>query len=365
MAEKNTWQLELNEYIKQGEPKQAEKSKAWQTAIGLQEVDGLKTSSYLLDTAKEHIEGKISINEAKKRIFSYYEKKNDRKKIEMETAEADIVSTRIAELLGEKTFQFSPAEFCNIHYRLFKDVFEHAGKIREYNIIKKEWILKGNTVIYAPWNSIEATLDYDFKTEKEFSYKNLTMKEIIFHLAKFTSDIWQIHPFLEGNTRATAVFMIKYMKTLGIEINNSGFKNNSWYFRNALVRANFNDVVNGIYSTTEYLELFFGNLILKTNYELKNRSMHLDYISEKNSDTLGFNDSNCESLNESIKESLTENEKILFDLFSSNPKITQKEIVLKTSFSRSTVQRIIKELINKNKLERIGSKKDGSWIIKK
>ena len=207
-AEKN-WQFELEEYIKQGEPGQIEKSEAWQTAIGLQAVDGLKTSAYLLDTAKEHIEGKISIDEAQKRIQSYYEQRTDRTEVENNTKEADIVSARIAKLLGEKAFQFSPAEWLTIHRRLFEGVFTHAGQIRQYNIIKKEWVLKGDTVTYAAWNSIKDTLDYDFATEKQYSYEGLSVERCVKHLAKFASDIWQIHPFQDGNGRVGRLIMFK------------------------------------------------------------------------------------------------------------------------------------------------------------
>lgn len=227
----------------------------------------MKTSAYLLDTAKEHIEGKISIDEAQKRIQSYYEQRNDRAEAENATKEADIVSTRIARLLGGKTFQFSPAEWLTIHRRLFEGVFAHAGQIRQYNITKKEWVLKGSTVTYAAWNSIRDTLDYDFSTEKLFSYEGLSIDASAKHLAKFASDIWQIHPFCEGNTRAAAVFMIKYIKTFGFRINNDVFEKNSWYFRNALVRANYNDLQNGVHATTKFLEMFFSNLLLGTDYE--------------------------------------------------------------------------------------------------
>lgn len=246
MPDKN-WQFELEEYIKQGEPERAEKSEAWQTAIGLQAVDGLKTSDYLLDTAKDHIEGKITIDEVQKRIHSYYEQRTTLTETENETKEADIVSARITKLLGEKAFQFSPAEWITIHRRLFEGVFDHAGQIRKYNISKKEWILNGETVIYADFSSIKDTLDYDFATEKQFSYEGLSVEASVRHLAKFASDIWQIHPFGEGNTRATAVFMIKYMKTFGFCVNNDAFRENSWYFRNALVRANYNDLQKGKY----------------------------------------------------------------------------------------------------------------------
>ena len=159
MPDKN-WQFELEEYIRQGEPDRAEKSGAWQTAIGLQAVDGLNTSTYLLDTAKDHIEGKITIDEAQKRIHSYYEQRIARTEFENETKEADIVSARIAKLLGEKAFQFSPIEWISIHRRLFEGVFSHAGKIRQYNITKKEWVLGGDTVIYADYSNIKDILDY-------------------------------------------------------------------------------------------------------------------------------------------------------------------------------------------------------------
>lgn len=280
MLEDTRWQFELEEYIRQGEPDQAEKSEAWQIAIGLQQVDGLYTSAYLLDTAKEHIEGKITITEAQQRIHNYYEQRIDRKELEADTKEADIVSARIAQLLGEQSFQFSPIEWKMIHRRLFEGIYDHAGQFRTYNISKKEWVLNGNTVTYASWNTINETLEYDFKQEKAFSYEGLSMQDAVKHLAKFTSDIWQVHPFAEGNTRATAVFMIKYMRTFGLQVENEAFKTYSWYFRNALVRANYNDWKNGIYATPKYLEQFFSNLVLGTEYTLKNRYLHIDYIDE-------------------------------------------------------------------------------------
>lgn len=277
MSEGKKWQFELEEYIHQGEPGRAEKSRVWQTAIGLQAVDGLQTSEYLVETAREHIEGKIDIDAAQQRIQSYYEERKDRGEAEEETREADLVSARIAALLGEKTFQFSPAEWQEIHRRLFLGVFDHAGKFRHYNITKKEWVLKGGTVLYASCDSIRATLDYDFSTEKDFSYEGLSPWEAVRHIAKFASDIWQIHPFCEGNTRATAVFIIRYLKTFGFEVSNDTFAENSWYFRNALVRSNYSDIKNGITATTKYLEMFFENLLMDGRHELKNRQLHLDF----------------------------------------------------------------------------------------
>ena len=359
MSDEKRWQFELEEYIKQGEPDKAEKSEAWQTAIGLQAVDGLNTSAYLLDTAKEHIEGRISIDEAQKRIQSYYEQKSDRTEIENETKEADIVSARITKLLGEKSFQFSPAEWATIHRRLFEGVFKHAGQYRTYNITKKEWVLKGDTVIYADYNSIRDTLDYDFKTEKEFSYEGLSVEASVKHLAKFASDIWQIHPFCEGNTRATAVFMIKYMRTFGFRANNDAFKENSWFFRNALVRANYNDLQNDIHSTTKYLEMFFGNLLLGTDYELKNRYLHIDYVDESTSQSATSEIPKCQ--NGTLECSLEE--LAVLNLIKANPTVKQQELVDTTGKSLRSIKRIMKSLQDKNYVRRENGKRYGKWEV--
>lgn len=356
MSEDKKWQFELEEYIRQGEPDQIEKSAAWQTAIGLQAVDGLKTSEYLLDTAKSHIEGKIGIDEVEKRIRGYYEERGERHEIEEGTREADIVSARIAKLLGEKTFQFSPAEWLAIHRRLFEGVFDHAGKIRTYNITKKEWVLKGDTVTYASWNSIKETLDYDFNMEKQFAYEGLSLEESVRHLAKFTSDIWQIHPFGEGNTRATAVFMIKYMKTFGFDVNNEAFENHSWYFRNALVRANYNDWKTGVHATTKFLEKFFSNLLMGTEYELKNRYMHLDYLEDSEI-------SKCQNgtLDGTLK--LSADELALLKKIVDNPAITQMQLAEEIGKSVRTIKREMSELKEKGYIRRMNGKRNGKWEV--
>ncbi len=358
MSDKN-WQFELEEYIKQGEPGKVEKSEAWQTAIGLQAVDGLKTSEYLLDTAKEHIEGIITIDEAQKRIQSYYEQRTERTEVEDNTKEADIVSARIAKLLGEKSFQFSPAEWLTIHRRLFAGVFDHAGQIRQYNITKKEWVLNGDTVIYADFTSIRDTLDYDFATEKQFSYEGLSVEASVRHLAKFASDIWQIHPFCEGNTRATAVFMIKYLKTFGFKVNNDAFEKNSWYFRNALVRANYNNLQKGVHSTTKFLEMFFGNLLLGTDHELKNRFMHVDYVEPGDSQSviLKAPKSQFDTLECSLEELA------ILELIKKNPIVKQQELADTTGKSLSTVKRLMKSLQDKNYIRRESGKRYGKWEL--
>ena len=264
----------FKEYIKQSEPNKRDKGYAWHTAIGLQAVDGLKTSKYLIDTAIKNIEGDISIDEAQELLNTYYEE-NPKANTEDRTEEADKVAVRIAKILSEKAFSFTPNEYISIHKKLFAGIYGHAGKLRDYNITKKEWVLNGATVLYGSASELRATLDYDFAEEKKFSYKNLSMEDIIHHLALFVSRLWQIHVFGEGNTRTTAVFFIKYLRTLGFDVTNDIFAENAWYFRNALVRANYNDLKNGVHETTKYLELFLRNLLLDEKNELHNRSMHI------------------------------------------------------------------------------------------
>ena len=264
----------FKEYIRESEPNKREKGYAWQTAIGLQAVDGLKTSKYLINTAIRNIEGDISIDEANSLLNSYYEE-NPKQDSGDRTEEADKVSVRIVKVLSETGFSFTPNGYISIHKKLFTGIYRHAGKIRDYNITKKEWVLDGETVLYGNASELRDTLEYDFSEERTFSYKGLSINEIIHHLAVFVSRLWQIHIFGEGNTRTTAVFFIKYLRTLGFSVTNDIFAENAWYFRNALVRANYTNLQKGIHETTEYLEMFLGNLLLNEQNELKNRNLHI------------------------------------------------------------------------------------------
>lgn len=278
----NEWRRTMDqdpfkEYLVQPEPNKRDKGYAWSTAIGLQAVDGLKTSQYLVNTAIQNIEGTISMEEAQKLLDSYYQEKPKGNE-EERTEEADKVSVRIAKVLSEKAFSFAPTEYLAIHKKLFTGIYAHAGKIRDYNITKKEWVLDGETVLYGNASELRETLDYDFSQEKAFNYKGLSMDEIIHHLAIFVSRLWQIHVFGEGNTRTTAVFMIKYLRTLGFDATNDVFAANAWYFRNSLVRANYTNLRSGIHETTEFLELFLRNLLLDEKNDLHNRSMHINYL---------------------------------------------------------------------------------------
>ena len=267
--------VDFDQYIRQGEPDKREKAYAWSTAIGLQAVDGLQTSEYLLQTAQRHIEGEISIEEVRDLVKTYYQSKTLRESDDDDKQEADKVSANITKVLSSKTLNFSTSGYISVHRRVFEGVFKHAGTLRKYDITKREWVLDGDTVNYLNWEDLRRAIDYDIEQEKSFSYKGLSSDEMISHISKFVSGLWQIHAFCEGNTRTTAVFIILYLRSIGFQVNNELFANHSWYFRNALVRANYKNAVKGIDYTPVYLERFFRNLLLGERWDLRNRYLHI------------------------------------------------------------------------------------------
>ena len=380
----------LDEYIRQGEPQQRERSEAWKVAIGLQQVDRLQTSEYLLNTAKRHIEGDISIGEAKELIDSYYKSAAGRKEVEgdrteqrepssslewpsrdgrrqcQRTEEADKVATRITELIEEKTFSFTPAQLISIHRRLFEGIYKLAGRIRDYNITKNEWVLGGKTVFYASADTISDTLAYDMGQEREFNYANMNIDEAIRHLTRFCANLWQIHAFCEGNTRTTAVFMIKYLRTLGFNVVNDVFAENSWYFRNALVRANYSDLTAGITETTLYLERFFRSMLLGEEHDLRNRIMHVDWgkATEEASPQSANKPAQSAKLGDELPlkcNFCTLEEVAVLRIMHENPTATQKEISTAIGKSERTVKTITVALQEKLIVRRVNGKRNGYW----
>ncbi|MCR5561609.1 MAG: Fic family protein [Bacteroidales bacterium] len=346
---------EFDAYIRQGEPGRKERAAAWQTAIGLQDVDGLKPSAYLIDAAKKHIEGDITIDDVKQMLDSYYKSRTARSEMENErTEEADKVSARIEELLTEKSFSFTPEYLARIHRHLFQGIFKFAGRYRDYDITKREWVLGGDTVLYASSSMVSETLNYNFSQEKMVNYAVLDSDEAIEQMAKFISGIWQIHPFGEGNTRTTAVFTMKYLQSFGFEVKNDMFKSHSWYFRNALVRANYNNYPKGIQATDEYLVLFFRNLILGEKNTLKNRDLLTGALQSAivpapkcQNDTLG-----CSLEELAVVKILKE-----------NGKVRQEDIAKQIGKSLRTVKRIMAGLTEKKVIARKNGKRNGVWVV--
>ena len=268
---------EFDEYIRQGEPDRKAKASLWQTAIGLQAVDGLQTSEYLRETARRNIEGEISLDEAHHLIHSYYQKRAAHDEpIDDDIAEADRASSNIARILASQTLAFNTNGMIALHRRIFEGVFKHAGKLRDYDITKKEWVLHDDTVNYLNWEDLHRALDYEIERERAFSYVGLSNDAVVEHVSDFVSRLWQIHPFGEGNTRTTAVFTILYLRSIGFEVNNDLFANKAWYFRNALVRANYKNARLGVDYSPQYLERFFRNLLLGEQWDLRSRYLYLN-----------------------------------------------------------------------------------------
>ena len=280
MSENKELYLNFDEYIRQGEPEQRVKAGYWQAAIGLQAVDGLKTSEYLQQTARRNIEGEITIDEARELVNQYYVTKTAHDANDEDKEEADRVSSNIVKVLSSPTFDFSTRGYQSVHRRVFEGVMKHAGELRTYDITKKEWVLEGDTVLYLNWEDLCRAIDYDLEQERAYSYKGKSQDEMISHLTRFVSKLWQIHAFGEGNTRTTAVFTIQYLRSLGFDVNNEQFARHSWYFRNALVRANYRNVAKGIEYTPVYLERFFRNLLLSEQWDLRNRYLHIHPTAE-------------------------------------------------------------------------------------
>ena len=280
--------IDFEAYERASEPHKREKASAWRTAIGLQDVDGLRVSDYLKETAVKHIEGDITIDDVRDQLQTYYLSKTTRDQSDQDTEEADKVAVNITKLLNERSFSLKVSEYLSIHRHIFEGVFEHAGEIRNYDISKKEWVLQGDTILYGRADDIMEALKFDISEERQFKYRGLSVSQMIEHIVDFTAMIWQNHPFREGNTRTTAVFMIKYLRSMGFNVKNNLFADNSWYFRNALVRANYRNPSKGIDVDKSFLEKFFRNLILNENNELKNRYMLIDPSSNPSSNRNDF-----------------------------------------------------------------------------
>ena len=351
---------EFDKYIVQGEPGKKAKASAWQTAIGLQDVDGLKPSEYLIKAAVQHIEGDITIDQVKDMLDTYYLTKDSREQLDDErTEEADKVSARITEILSEQSFSFTPDYLLRIHRRLFEGIYKHAGQLRDVNITKKEWVLNGDTVLYSNYDMLRETLEYDFEQEKKTDYSVLNADMAVKQICKFVSGIWQIHPFREGNTRTTAVFTMKWLQTFGFNVDNDVFKDNSWYFRNALVRANYNNIPKRIFATTEYLEMFFRNLIFGEKNKLSNRNR---LAGEFQSATPEISKSQNGTLDGTLNCNL--DELALLRFVKDCPDATQIEIAKHIGKSERTVKRMTPVLIERGLLERENGKRNGKWVVK-
>ena len=354
MDEKELY-INFDEYIRQSEPQKRERAEAWRVAIGLQAVDGLKTSEYLQETARKNIEGELSIDEARELVKQYYIKKTVHDDDDADKEEADRVSGNISKLLQTDAFTYSVAGLAAIHRAIFEGVFKHAGHFRDYDISKKEWVLRGDSVLYGRWQDLRMVIEYDLEQEYKFDYSALSKDQMVEHLTNFVAGLWQIHPFCEGNTRTTAVFTIKYLRYLGFSVNNDMFECHSWYFRNALVRANYFNREKGIVPTGKYLEAFLRNLILGEHNEFSNRYLHVEYPAQSE-DAGDSKSKNC-TLNCTLEELA------VLRLLKANSKATQEQLAEQIHRSPRTVKTLTSRLTEKGYLSRRNGKRDGWWEV--
>ena len=379
---------DFDKYYEAVEPDRRERAYAWATAIGLQDVDGLKPSKYLVSTAKRHIEGEISQDEARRLVDEYYETKEGHD-LPADVQEADKVSARIVAVINSPTFNFSVPYYLGLHRQIFDGVFKFAGEVRSVELTKREWVLNGDTVQYTPSCMIKDTLEYDFDRERKFKYTGLSEDAFIEHFTTFISGIWQIHPFREGNTRTVALFAIKYLRSLGYQASNDLFAAKSWYFRNALVRANYENVRLQIEKTQLPLEEFFKVLLFGYEIELKNRylrvgceygSQHAEEIKDlhrRNDDTNVVTKSSDVVIkpsdvviNNVVKRAdviikFTPIEEKAINILHRNPKISASQLGDQLGVVLRQAQRVMDSLKKKSGLKRRGARKNGEWYFEK
>lgn len=342
-----------SEYLIQGEPNKHDRVRNWMAAIGLQDVDGLTPSNYMLEAVRRNIEGEITIDEVGKLVDEYYTTQEGLKQ-EARTLEADKVAVRIAKILSHQTFGLGSNYLALIHRSLFEGIYKFAGTYRNYNISKQELILRGESVRYEHAPLISATLKYEFEQEEMYSYRNLTMEEMVKHISRFIANVWQIHPFGEGNTRTTAVFTIQYLKHLGFKVTNEVFAENSKYFRNALVRANYSNIQYGIKETTEYLERFFRNLLMGEKNELKSRYMIIGSSWKE--------ESTQETATSTQETSMSTQERIIEEI-RKHPFTTREQLAQVIGITPDGVKKQLDKLKKMGKIRHVGATKKGHWEI--
>lgn len=268
----------MNDYIEEETPKNYEKQLQWDMAIGLQEVDNLKPSKYLKQLLQENVMGVKTIYEVEHELKQYYVEKDKTNQTIQDEFECDLVATRIVQLLEEDNFELSVNYIKYIHEYLFQDVYEFAGEFRKVDFSKQEKILNNDSVAYGDYKSLEQSLDYDISLEKDKNYAEMNVVALINNITNFSSNIWQIHPFREGNTRTTALFIEKYLISLGYDVDNTMFKEKSVYYRNALVRSNYYNNYLNIKQDNSFLIKFYENLLLGKNNNLNSKDLIVEEL---------------------------------------------------------------------------------------
>lgn len=353
----HNWQTELEQLRNDNNPQSCERLEAWKTAIGLQAVDGPDVSKRLIDIAKKHIEGKISLREILKRILNIREQHNNPDRSDPVTA--DLITARCVEILLDPTFLFSSIELLTMHRRLFHGIYPDAGCLRTCNLFQMEPFLKGDSVTYPPYERIIDLLRYDLQTEKDFYYDDAGFREVVLHYAQFVANLWQIHPFREGNTMTVSLFILKHIRSFGMELRRNVFAEDSMTFRNALLLANYSNTEKNIHPDLNCLVRFLSNLLVGTRLEVF-RIPDGDPFDGRVAEGL------CPELPETITESLscTFREAILLNYLYKNPTITQKELAEKLGKPYRHIHKAMNSLQEKGFIHRVNGNRYGHWEVR-
>ena len=355
----------FEDYIKGLEEEKYYKGYLWDTAIGLLDAVGVETSEYLWEVARDSIYGDTKIHEVEQQVSAYYDQETWRSK-DRSTEAADRIAARIVTLLADPAFYFTPEHYMDIHKKLYGGLFDYAGKVRNRDITRSEWVLGDKVVTYSDAGELLEALVYGMSLEMDYSYLNLPVDEAIKHIAQFFARLWQLHVFEEGNTVATAVFLLKYLNFLGLEVASDVFSKNAKYFRNALVRANYSDEEEGVYACLDYLELFLRNLILKEYNPMRNEDLLVSKEEEQNIDPI--NDPIEEIHNDPINVEndpikLTRREQTIYNYIKDGSHMNRNDMAKKLKCSEATVKRAVVSLTKKGLIVREGSNKTGYWRV--
>ena len=354
----------FEEYINGLEKEKYYKGYLWDTAIGLLDAVGVETSEYLWEVARDSIYGDTKIHEVERQVSAYYDQETWRSK-DRSTEGADRIAARIVTLLADPAFYFTPEHYIDIHKKLYGGLFDYAGKVRTRDITRNEWVLGDKIVTYSDAGELLEALIYGMSLEMDYSYLNLPVDEAIKHIAQFFARLWQLHVFEEGNTVATAVFLLKYLNFLGLEVAGDVFSKNAKYFRNALVRANYSDEENGIYAKLDFLEIFLRNLILKEYNSLRNEDLLVTKEKEQKSDPIidPIEVKNDPINNGNDPKKLTRREQTIYNYIKNGSQMNRNDMARKLKCSEATVKRAIVKLTKMGLIVREGSNKTGYWKV--
>ena len=266
----------IKKYLTSRNKQEREACLLWLTAFGIQSVVDLKPSADLLRIIINHIEGKYDIERTRSEVRAFYHEQHKQSHgggHHHRFEEADKVAVRIVDYFERGEFELTPESFSFAHRSMFHNLYHNSGQLREAAASKKEWVLGNTAVLYPKHEEIKPYLNYLFSNERSIDLSKLTPQHRLRHLCEFIAKLFMINAFQYANSRATFVYSMKYFLSLGYHFQNDTFFREAWFFRNAIIRACYTNMHQGVYPTTMHMEMFLGNLFLNEENELRNHRM--------------------------------------------------------------------------------------------